>query len=360
MVLGLSLFFTARAQEPDVDTIVSSAVASYFQMHPRAVGLMIGISQRGERRYFSYGRLGAEAGSGSGAGSRVGSALKPDSNTIFEIGSITKTFTSLLLAQAVVEERATLRDSAGKWLPAGLQLFRSGKSVTLQELSNHSSGLPRMMGNFTASPGFDHTNPYKTYSRDLLLDWLGKNPPEADPGSRYLYSNLGAAVLGCCLDSIFGKPYASLLSERIFRPLNMTRTTLGGVVDSNEAQGYLNGSPAAHWDFDVIAPAGAIRSSAHDLLNYLEAQLDGKNKAMQLTHRTTFTVNTNLQIGLAWHLLVLSKGTTIVWHNGGTGGFSSFAGIDPKTGTAIVVLTNNGKAGSADLVGVNILKKLLL
>jgi CubicO group peptidase (beta-lactamase class C family) len=334
------------------DSIVDQAAGNYFK-DSGAVSLVIGVMDKGHRKYYGYSR------------SRSAGVL-PDSNTIFEIGSITKTFTSWLFADAVIAQKITIGDPAKKWLPPGLLLGKDGKDITLLQLSNHSSGLPRLMNNFMAPPGFDFRNPYKSYTKKYLLEYLSKNAPTATPGSRYEYSNIAPAVLALALETIYDTPYAQLVADKIFIPLKMSRTFLVVPQDllPQFAAGHTpTGAPAAHWDWDCMAPIGAIRSTAHDMLNYLGAHLASKNKAFDLCHQPTFKVDQNLSVGLAWHILYLpddarADARKIIWHNGGTGGFGSFAGFDKDRNTAVIVMANNGKIGSTDPVGGSIIKQL--
>ena len=340
-----------RSDNPVVsrtDSLVDRA-ARHFLSDSGAVSIVIGISDHGHRKYYGYGKGQA-------------AAALPDSDALFEIGSITKTFTSLLLADAVTEQRTTLDEPVRTYLPSDLLLGRDGTEMTLMELSNHTSGLPRLMNNYMGVPGFNAQNPYKTYRKEDLLDYLGKNRPVTLPGSGYVYSNIAPAVLGLALEAIYKKPYARLVAEKIFVPLKMDMTflvvppeMLPHLVDGHTATGALT----PHWDFDVMAPIGGIKSTAHDMLNYLEAQLTDKNKAFALSHQPTFKVNASLSIGLGWHIYYPPGNTDgIDWHNGGTGGFTSFAGFDENRQTAIVVMANSGILAGADPVGGGILQQL--
>lgn len=356
-LLILTLFFFALGVSAQIDSnnplrtrndsLVDRAARQYFN-DSSSLGLVIGVSDHGERNYYSYRK---HRGPGS----------LPDSNTLFEIGSITKTFISWLFADAVINHKMALDDPAKKWLPEGLMLGRDGKEITLVQLANHSSGLPGIMNNLAAPSGFNFQNPYKNYTKKYLLECLSRNGPTGAPGSHYNYSNIGPALLAMAVDSACQAPYAQLLTEKILIPLQMNRTFL--VVPqqllTQFADGhYANGLPAPHWDWDCMAPIGAIRSDAHDMLNYLEAQLNGKNKAYDLCRQPTLKVNENLSVGLAWHILDQPGTGSIFWHNGATGGFSSFAGYKMDKHSAIIALADDGKVGGTDGLGITILNQL--
>jgi CubicO group peptidase (beta-lactamase class C family) len=331
------------------DNLVESAARKYFE-GSGAVGILIGISSNGNRKYYGYGR------------SKLSNEALPDSNTLFETGPVTKTFTSLLLAEAVLTKKIPIDDPVKKYLPPGLLLSKNGKEITLRQLANHSSGLPNMMSNLMEPPGFDPQNPYKTYSKKYLLEYLSRNEPANLPGSRNEYSHTGAALLGLALEAIYRKPYAQLVYEKIFIPLKMGQSFL--IVPQKLSQSFADGhsgtgTPVAHWDYDCMAPAGGIKSTANNMLNYLEAQITNRNKAFALCHQPTYKIDQSLSVGLAWHILDLPAGAgRLIWHNGDTGGFSSFAGFNKEKKTAVIVLANNGVLNAADPIGINILKQL--
>jgi len=310
---------------------------------PKNSGLAVGLLRDGIPRILGYGRRSKD------------NAAPPDGDTLFEIGSMTKTFTGTLLWQAARDGTLALDDPIEKFLPRTVHPpVRNGKDITLLQLATHTSGLPRLPANLVPR---DATNPYADYSVPDLYDGLDALELAHDPGERYEYSNLGMGLLGHLLALRTGKPYEALVLEKICAPLDLADTRIVLTDDQKRrlAPGHAaDGSEAANWDFPALAGAGALRSTARDLLRYLEAQFDDAYAGMQAPRAS---LKGGMKVGLAWHLLPLpSKGSTIVWHNGASGGYRCWAGFVKGSRTAVVVLTNS--TADVDLLGVSLLKLL--
>jgi CubicO group peptidase (beta-lactamase class C family) len=282
--------------------------------------------------------------------------------TLFEIGSISKTFTSTLLALAVVEGRLRLDDTVNKYLPDSIPLLQyEGRVMTPKDLANHTSGLPRMPSNFFA-PVLDLQDPYHTYTVDKLMSFLVHTRLSRAPGSLYEYSNVGVGLLGVILQRVYGLPYEEMVLRYICRPLDMndTRVTIRKEDSAMFAAGYdPNGTYTAHWNLPAaFAGAGAIRSTGRDLIYYAQAHVHGApgalGKAILLTHDTTFSQN-GTTLGLGWHYILPGEGK-ILFHNGGTGGFRSYLAIDPVKKLAVVILANS--AISVDGAGNELMRFL--
>jgi D-alanyl-D-alanine-carboxypeptidase/D-alanyl-D-alanine-endopeptidase len=295
----------------------------------QAVGIVVGVVEPTGRRVVASGNLAN------------GDPRTLDGDTIFEIGSITKVFTSLLLADMVNRKEVALGDPAAKYLPENVRMpGRSGKSITLLDLSTHSSGLPRVPGNLKPE---DPTNPYAGYSVDDLYEFLSSYTLLRDPGSEVEYSNLGAGLLGHLLAYRAGTDYETLIRSRITQPLGMPDT--GITISSSMKQRMATGhnatlTPVANWDLPALAGAGALRSSANDVLTFLEAFLGYKESHLAPAMKSMLEVRrpvgkTRFEIALGWSIL-----DEIVWHDGGTGGFCSFVGYHPKQRIGVVVLSN--------------------
>lgn len=278
--------------------------------------------------------------------------VEPTGRTLFEIGSITKVFTSLLLADAVVRQEVTLdtpvRDILRSDLPA------------LEHLATHTSGLPRSPLGRLAE--IRSTDPYSSLTREDVLDALGRTRLRGTPGTGALrYSNLGAAVLGLALADLIGAPdYRTALDLRVCGPLGLVDTVV--VPDAEQAArsaaGHRwRGRPGPSWHLDGMAAAGAILSTADDMLVFLGAQVEPHSSplgdAIVLTHRERRRRRTG-GIGLGW-MRRSTKATTQLWHNGATGGFRAFVGLTPINGRAVVILTNNFNLRGPDLEGLRIL-----
>jgi CubicO group peptidase (beta-lactamase class C family) len=283
-----------------------------------------------------------------------------DGRTLFEIGSITKVFTGLLLADMARRGEVRLDDPADKYLPAGYALpSRNGRRITLLDLATHRSGLPRMPTNFTSA---DPANPYADYSQKDLLAYLKQVRLTRDIGSEYEYSNLGVGLLGQLLARRAGTDYASLVRRRITRPLGMMDTTirLSPVQRTRLAQPhdeYMRPMPA--WDLNALAAAGALRSDANDLLTFLGAAMGLVKRpvrtdfaAMQV--RRAAGPTGNMDVGIIW-MLLKTPAAEIVFHNGATGGSKAFIGFDPARKRGVVVLVNGAPEPASDDLGLHLL-----
>lgn len=288
-----------------------------------------------------------------------------DGRSMFEIGSITKTFTSLLLADGVVRGEWTLATPVRDLLPAGTSVpSSSGVEITLEHLATHTSGLPGaaipiVRGSVELLRGRD---PYAGLTTEGLLEALRTAKVKRTPGTGSIhYSNLAVGVLGLALAHAAGRTYAELVEERICRPLGLVDTTVDGhlsfVQRSRMVPGHRGrGKPAAAWPLEGIPAAGALRSTADDMLRYLSAQLNPDatelGDAIRMTH--VLREDPKLTIGLGW--MRLDKPHRLWWHNGGTGGHRSFCGFRPDRRDAVVVLSNQSR--SADIVGLRTLRAL--
>src|SRR3984957_7973462 len=330
---------------PNTDEI-REILAKRIDEQKQAVGIVVGVIEPNGRRVVAYGNLAN------------GDPRTLDGDTIFEIGSISKVFTSLVLADMVNRKEVALDDPAAKYLPENVRMpERSGKSITLLDLSTHSSGLPPMPSNRKLDP----RNPFASdYSVTDVYEFLSGYTLPRDPGSEVEYSNLGAGLLGHLLAYRAGADYESLVGIRITRPLSMPDTgiTLSSSMEQRMATGH-NAmlAPVANSDLSTPLPgAGALCSSANDMLTFLEAFLGYKEsplapamKAMLEVRRTAGKA----KIGLGW-LLNSADGKEIAMHDGGTRGFRSFIGFDQKARIGVVVLSNGTRSGVED-IGLHLL-----
>jgi CubicO group peptidase (beta-lactamase class C family) len=320
----------------------------------RREALVVGVLAGGEECILGYGRL------------RDDGSEPPDARSLFEIGSITKVFTATLLAGMVVDGEAGLDDPLAARLPAGVGVpARDGRQVTLADLATHSSGLPRLPeGLLSKGLLSDRHDPYANFGEEQLHRVLTTTRLRSRPGERFHYSNFGGALLGEALANTAGTTYAELVRRRIAGPLDMTDTVveLSDGQAARFAQGHTFGGRAAPaWHLPAFAGAGALRSTAADMLLFLRANLhlpaDPLGAAVTLTHEPRLRVNRQMQIGLGWLCWERPKsGLTIYWHNGGTGGFRSFAGFAPAAEVAVVVL--HARARSVDRLGLRLLEGL--
>lgn len=294
-----------------------------------SAGVAIGVYCKGVRRVFAYG------------------AAKPDS--IFEIGSITKTFTGLIMAQMVQQGQVRSDEPIRELLPIGTVAKPEGTEITLVDLVTHHSGLPRMPDNFKPA---DPTNPYADYAVPDLYAYVAQHGVLKPANAGFLYSNVGVGLLGQALANRAGTSYMNLLRQEVTDPLGMSETA----ISLSERQkrhllaGHLaNHQPAHAWDLNALAGAGGVRSTAGDMLKYLEAQLHPEKihslpspnartlpAAIIASHELQGDAGPQSKIAFAW----MFNPKFAYWHNGATGGYSSIAFFNPDEDFAAIVLLN--------------------
>ncbi|ACT93034.1 serine hydrolase domain-containing protein [Dyadobacter fermentans] len=318
--------------QDSLDHLIEQVIRPYIQQQ-NTCGLAIAVITKGGVRRFSYGSTSME------------SKLLPDPEmTLFEIGSVTKAFTALLLSMTVVSGKVNIDDPVSQFLPDSIPLLGYEQHpVTLKHLANHTSGLPRLPANiFTGA--VDPRDPYRHYRRDSLYQYLMHFKETQAPGKDFSYSNLGAGILGTVLENVWQKTFEELLIEKICRPLKMDHTTitLSKSDQKNFAVGYNeNGLPTPLWDLGALKGSGAIRSSLNDMIRFTQAQLSASGSmasAARLMQKTTFESETH-QMGLGWRINA-DKNMAYFHHAGGTGGFRSFVGFDVQRQLGIVILSN--------------------
>ena len=278
---------------------------------------------------------------------------------MYEIGSVTKVFTSLLLEDMAEHGELNINDPISKFLPKNVNTpSRDGKEIRLIDLSTQTSGLPRMPDNYILK---DRSEPFSGYSAENLYRYLSDYKLTRGIGEQYEYSNTGVGLLGYILTLKAGKNYETLLRNRICNPLKMDNTviTLTPEEKNHLATGYnKHGRPAKIFDFSIFEGAGAIKSNVNDLLLFASANL-GLLKSdlypkMLKTHEIKHLANKrNLYIGMGWHIWK-KYNKEIVWHRGGTGGYTAFIGLDKQNKKAVIVLSNSN-IGVSD-IGLHLLE----
>jgi D-alanyl-D-alanine-carboxypeptidase/D-alanyl-D-alanine-endopeptidase len=349
LLLAITLFATTampvaaeRLTREQVDAIVQPAVQMEY-----VKGLAVGVIDREGRDVFGYG-ITADGGEA------------PDARTVFEIGSVSKTFTATLLAIAVEGREVRLDQPVRELLPPGVKVpSRDGVEITLEHLATHMSGLPRMPRNFAPA---DEQNPYADYTPEQLYDALSSITLWHTPGTSSEYSNLGAGLLGHALARKAGKTYEQLLIERICLPLKMndTRCAFNDDLRKHLAPGHDSiGEPAPTWDFVTMAGAGGIRSTADDMLSFLSANLgltdSPLRNAMTLAQQRHAAMDDTADIALGW---MIGKRTGARWHNGHTGGYHSFIAFAPDKKLGVVLLCNTA-SGLIDQIGTQLMQAML-
>ncbi|TDQ11176.1 serine hydrolase domain-containing protein [Pedobacter metabolipauper] len=304
---------------------VDSIARAYFR-NPNARSLSIGLIKNGQRYVFNYGEV------------KKGTGVLPSSQTTYEIGSITKTFTGTLLAQAIIEKKVSLNDDIRKYLPGKYpNLSFNGKPLTLQDLANHTSGLPGLPDDMGNQVPFNPLNPEHNYSSAQFEAALQRVKIEILPGSKYNYSNWGVALLGNILEGIFKQSYASLIKKYITKPFGMkdTRYNQTALQSVQTAVPYgENGLEVPFQEEGVIGPAGGIHASMNDMLNYLDQQIKETYPAVKLSHQPTAG-----NVGLCWGIRNVN-GLRDIQHNGSTIGSLSHISAFLELGSGCVILSN--------------------
>lgn len=322
-------------------------IADSLVSEGHVVGYSLGVWRDGESLFLSGGKL------------HRGSPEKPDADSIYEIGSITKVFTGALLSLAVEAGDVELSTPVEELIPGKVKLPRhDDRAITLLHLATHTSGLPRLPGDLD-SPVPD--DPYAHYDARRLVAFLKSHEPGRAPG-QYEYSNLGAGLLGQALAWKARKSYGELLQRQILRPLGLRSTTLRLSSRLQKRLALPHGSGlerTRNWNFQSLAGAGALRSTARDQLRFLEAHFGekpaGLGEALRKTLERHAEPGEGQAVGLGWHLA--RKGRLGV-HAGRTGGYASYAGISLRDRIALILLTNTSSDAVAP-TGEKLLLELL-
>ena len=352
LLVALAGAGTATHAQPS-DAQIKEILTQRIDVDKQAVGLAVVIVNGDQVRIVTQGFQALDK------------AVPIGADTLFEIGSITKTFTALLLADMVVKGEVNLDDPVEKWLPQGLAVGlnglklrdHTGAPIRLIDLATHRSGLPRIPDNM---PNGTRADPYVDYREPQLLMYLKSRATlvETDAGKTtkkrdefYAYSNLGFGLLGYVLARAANMPYEALLQSRVLAPLGLTSTyldtprgELARFTDGHYLESGTTLKLAKHWRFDVIAPAGALRMSAKDMGRYAQAAsgaIDTPLKAAFALAQKRYGdgMSPRNPQGLAWILATIND-RSVVNHDGATGGFASTLWVDPERKSAVAVLSN--------------------
>jgi len=317
-----------------------AAIAAQFQPlvdHGIVSGLVVGVYDAGKVEVYGFGK-------GPGG-------ARPDGNTLFELGAVTKIYTALLLADSVQRKEVALDTPVSELLPPGITMpTKDGKAITLGHLALHVSGLPRLPPSVDASGSA--ADPYGKYGENALYQDLLHTQLEHAPGEQIQYSNFGSGLLGFVLGPKLGG-YAKAMQARVLEPLSMHDTfiTVPAAAAARRAPGTNDDlAPVPAWTFDALAGAGALVSTAQDQLELIEAELEASAGSKQgIRGAMRFTQEPQLQgtgdnEGLGWQI----DGSGRYWHNGGTGGYHAFISFDPKTRRGFVVMASTAVSAPVD------------
>lgn len=284
----------------------------------------------------------------------------PNEKTIYEIGSVSKVFTGILLAHAVESEKLKLDQSIGS-LMTELKTANQevGDSILLRHLSTHTSGLPRLPDNLVPA---DPTNPYADYDREKLIEFMKRVKPARGPDVSGEYSNLAAGLLGDLLAANADVDYGTLLDRTICQPLGMQNTTVRLNADQQRRLAPPHNvarAPDHAWDFQAIAGAGAIRSSTEDMIRFIRANLKPKDDLLGKSLDFAWKQHAPAKeypfaMGLGWHI---ARDGKTRWHNGQTGGYHSMLMVNRELDAGVIVLCNTA-SGKVDAIGESIIQLL--
>ena len=326
---------TNNPMKTALDKMVDSIARTHVDFADKA-GLSIGIIKDGKTNFYHYGEMDKVT------------HQQPDNQTFYEIGSVTKTFTGVLLAKAILDKKLSLEDDIRKYLPEGYpNLQFKNQPILIKHLASHTSRLPSFpVDDITSKKDYDAQNPYKHYTKEMVLAHLRTIKLDTTPGIQSEYSNFATGLMGIILQKVYQKTYDDLLKTHITRPLSMEATKIE--INEKEALNFAKpydekGVLTHHWDLTGLAAAGAIRSNVVDMLTYTQANLSPSTEALKVAQQPIFEVSKERSIALYWQLTTTPKGQLMTWHNGGTGGFSTFCGFVKAKNIGLVVLSNSSE-----------------
>lgn len=326
---------------------INKTLEDRLKAEPIGSAISVVVVNKNGAKFYNIGTVSKEA-----------NAKAVDKDTVYEIGSITKVFTGILLAEAIKRGEVKLNDPISKYLPKTVKSPTfNGNEITLFDLTTHGSSLPRMPANFAPK---DSLNPYADYSVEQMFSSLNEIKLDREIGSKFDYSNLGVGLLGYILAQEAKMSYEDLVKARILKPLGMKNSaiTFTPSMRANLAMGHNDyGQQTSNWDLLTLAGAGALRSTASDMAKFLLANLGLKKTkisdslAEALKMRKTYDTPP-FKLGFNW-ITTKSGDKDIVWHNGGTGGYRTYAGIDQEQKKGVFVATNG--VSNIDDIGFHIL-----
>lgn len=324
----LNFFVFSQGMPAELSTLLND----YLKNTPEKTQVSIAVIKNGETKF--YGAIKEN----------TATVFVANEEKLFEIGSITKVFTATMLAQLISDEKIKPTATIDQFFKFKL---KDKTKVKLTDLANHTSGMPPLPFNFVNNH-FLPDNPYKNYTTTDLESYLKNDfKLNSPPGTNYNYSNLGAGLLGFILGISQKKTYSQLLQTLIFEKYQLKNSYATIPTSENLVKGLTKeGNETSNWDFDALAGAGCVVSCTKDLAQFALAQFENE-AAMNLTHAPTFSITETMKVALGWYLIT-QDATDYLWHNGGTGGYSSSMALNLKEKTGVIILTNNAPNGKLD------------
>jgi D-alanyl-D-alanine-carboxypeptidase/D-alanyl-D-alanine-endopeptidase len=344
LIMTVLILSSISVSAQDIDKIL----AERLKAEPLGSAFSVAVVNEKGAKFYNVGKTSKQA-----------NALIANENTVYELGSVTKVFVGILLAEAVKRGEVKLDDPISKHLPKDVVTPKfNGKEITLLDLTTHHSSLPRLPENFAPA---DNTNPYADYTVKHMYEFLGQVKLSKEIGSEYAYSNFGVGLLGHILSLEAALPFEILVKTRILDPLGMKNTTivLSPKMKVHLAIGHdADGKPTSNWDLAALAGAGALRSTAGDMAKFISANLgilktpisDSLAEAQKM--RRTGERPTQ-KIGLGWLADPLLN-RQLIFHGGGTGGYVTLVALDKERKTGAFIATNS--PSKSDDIGVHILE----
>ncbi|MGI6169967.1 MAG: serine hydrolase [Christensenellales bacterium] len=317
---GYSIY--GQQQMNKIQTMTFEDMIAYTTKNNSDALITVGIIQNNEMVYHVYGENGRKL---------------PPQEYIYEVGSITKTFTTSLLCKAIDEGRVALDEPIDTYLP----LEEQNHYPTIRQLLTHTSGYNKyyfempMVSNF-----FKGQNSFKGISKEMLMERIGK-VHLSDADHPFTYSNFGFAVLGAVLEETYDKDYKLLMNEYVSEGLGLKNTRI--TDQSGDLKGY--------WEWlesDAYMPAGALLSNITDMMHYTKLHMSGDPDYLPMAHDALADVHLTNEsyekmgihinaIGAGW---MIDNENNILWHNGGTSNFNSYIGLDLDNQIGVVILSN--------------------
>lgn len=324
-----------------LDSAVDKGARIYMDT-PNTVGISIGIYKDGKAYTYNYGEVKKETGK------------LPTADNFYNLGSVAKTFVTIMLAEAVIEKKANLNDDIRKYLPGSYpNLQYKGHPIRLINLANHTSGLP---GNAHIFPKAvkdslrklslaEQVDFYSVYKADSLLKDLHSLNPDTIPGAKFRYNGNGMMVLILLLERIYHEPYEQLVTHYLKTHLHMqdTKTQVSASLFDRFAQGYDgNNKPQPYLNLADYYNGPSMNSTINDMLKYLKANLEEQDPAIKLTHQPTWKNADDTGVCLGWMMDTDYKGTKIIYHDGHTGiGFNTMCLFYPGKNLGYIIIVND-------------------
>lgn len=343
-LLALGAHGTSRADETDP---IRDLLTDQVEIGRTFVGYVAAIIDAAGPHIVTAGRTDAD------------DSRPLDGASVFEIGSITKVFTALLLADMARRGEVALSDPVADYLPPqGRPPPFDDTPMTLLDLATYTSGLPNMPADYHPA---DPANPYADFTVEKLYAAVTV-PPRYYPGSHYEYANLGFALLGHALALRAGRSYEELVVSRICDPLGLddTRITLTPSMQARLLPGHdVSLHRVANWDLPAASGAGALRSTANDLVRFLDAAQGRTATPLAPAFATLLAVRRQMdspvQVAASGWFVRGEQGDELVWKDGGTGGYASFIGYSTRSGRGAVLLSNTVSWGAGVQTGWHML-----